>query len=182
MIKEIIIVEGKDDITRVKEAVDADVIATHGIHISKNKLNEISELTKNRGAIILTDPDHAGEIIRKKIKKILNCPVKDAYITQKEGYLDGDVGIENADREIIKRAIENAKPIFVENSDEFDHQFLFDYGLTGKDYSAKLREDVSKHLGIGNPNAKEFLKRLNSFHFSKDDVIKIINELLEEEN
>ncbi len=37
-IKEIIVVEGKDDISKVKSAFDCDVIATNGTHFSKNLL------------------------------------------------------------------------------------------------------------------------------------------------
>lgn len=177
MIKEIIIVEGKDDITRVKEVIDADVIATQGIHISKRRLQEIVELTENRGAIILTDPDNPGEIIRRKLKSVLKCEVKDAFITQKDGLLDGDVGIENASHEVIRAAIENARPNFVEKKEVFDHGFLFEYGLTGQGNSAKIREEISKKLRIGNPNAKEFLNRLNSYGIEKVEVIKLIEEI-----
>lgn len=39
-IKEIIVVEGKDDISKVKSAFDCDVIATNGTHFSKNLLKK----------------------------------------------------------------------------------------------------------------------------------------------
>ena len=41
MIKEVIIVEGKSDIARVKLAVDADMIATGGLGLSRDTIHEI---------------------------------------------------------------------------------------------------------------------------------------------
>ncbi len=176
MIKEIIIVEGKDDITRVKEAVDADVIATGGIHINKNKLNEIVELTRNRGAIILTDPDHAGGIIREKLRAALKCEIKDAYIDRASGTKKGDVGIENASVDIIKEAILKAHPNSLEPSEDFNNAFIFKYGLSGAADSANKRAYLSDRLHLGHPNAKELLKRLNNFNINRTDVIKILQE------
>ena len=63
MIKEIIVVEGRDDVTAVKAAVDAEVIAVSGFGINKNTIDKIKEAQKRKGVIILTDPDFAGEKI-----------------------------------------------------------------------------------------------------------------------
>ena len=69
MIKEVIVVEGKDDVTAVKAAVDAEVITTHGFGFGKKLLNTLKELQKRRGIIIFTDPDHTGEKIRRDIER-----------------------------------------------------------------------------------------------------------------
>ncbi|NCC80246.1 MAG: toprim domain-containing protein, partial [Clostridia bacterium] len=67
MIKEVIVVEGKDDISAVKKAVYAEVLAVHGYGINEDSMNKIREAAKRTGVIILTDPDHAGERIRRMI-------------------------------------------------------------------------------------------------------------------
>ena len=54
MIKEIIVVEGKDDIRAVKNAVDAEVIATGGYGYSKELINRLKKISERRGVIILT--------------------------------------------------------------------------------------------------------------------------------
>ena len=64
MIKEVIIVEGKNDIAAVQRAVDADCIATGGYSLIGRNLKSIEAAYKRRGIIILTDPDYAGERIR----------------------------------------------------------------------------------------------------------------------
>ena len=69
MIKEVIVVEGRDDITAVKKAVDAEIIATSGFGINAKIIERIREAQKRKGVIVLTDPDFAGEKIRSIISK-----------------------------------------------------------------------------------------------------------------
>lgn len=67
-IKEIIIVEGRDDTAAINRAVEADTIETHGFGMSSAMWKELETAAKSRGIIVFTDPDHAGEQIRRKIK------------------------------------------------------------------------------------------------------------------
>lgn len=69
-IKEVIIVEGKDDITAVKAALDCEVIATGGSHINADLLKSIANIHERVGIIVLTDPDYSGKKIRRAIQKI----------------------------------------------------------------------------------------------------------------
>ena len=64
-IKEVIIVEGKSDIARVRQAVDAEIIPTYGFGLSPETLSDIEAAYRRCGIIILTDPDGAGERIRR---------------------------------------------------------------------------------------------------------------------
>ncbi|MCK9911523.1 toprim domain-containing protein, partial [Microbacteriaceae bacterium K1510] len=74
MIKEIIVVEGKDDTTAIKRAVEADTIETNGSAIGEEVLRRIELAMERRGVIIFTDPDHAGERIRKIVsQRIPGC-------------------------------------------------------------------------------------------------------------
>ena len=70
LIREVIIVEGRDDIDAVQKAVSADIIATHGYGISASTLDRIRRAYETRGIIILTDPDHAGGRIRKRLTEL----------------------------------------------------------------------------------------------------------------
>ena len=68
MIKEIIVVEGRDDVTAVKESIRLlNLITTGGFGFPKGVMERIKAAQKRRGVIIFTDPDFAGEKIRKKI-------------------------------------------------------------------------------------------------------------------
>ena len=72
MIKEVIVVEGKDDITAVKAAVECEVIATGGFRFSDKFIERLRFIQKQKGIIVLTDPDYAGE----KIRAIINRKVR----------------------------------------------------------------------------------------------------------
>ena len=65
MIKEVIVVEGRDDVTAVKRAVDAEVIAVGGFGINSKVIAKIKEAQKRQGVIVLTDPDFAGEKLER---------------------------------------------------------------------------------------------------------------------
>ena len=72
LIKEVIVVEGKDDVAAVKKAVDAEMIAVGGFGINARVIARIKEAQKRKGVIVLTDPDFAGEKIRKIIEEGVN--------------------------------------------------------------------------------------------------------------
>ena len=48
MIKEVIVVEGRDDITAVKQAVDAEVIAVGGFGINAKVIERIKDAQRER--------------------------------------------------------------------------------------------------------------------------------------
>lgn len=65
MLKEVLVVEGKMDTVAVKKAVDAETIETGGFTLAPYTLARIEAAYRKRGIIIMTDPDGAGERIRK---------------------------------------------------------------------------------------------------------------------
>ena len=108
LIKEVIVVEGKSDYTYLKSFLDADIITTNGSEISLQTLDLIKKANKERGVIIFTDPDFAGEKIRKKIAaEVPGC--KHAFLPREEAKKDGDIGIENATPESIRKALEKVR-------------------------------------------------------------------------
>lgn len=60
-IKEFIVVEGRDDTTAIKRAVEADTIETNGSAINQATIEKIKRAQETRGVIIFTDPDYPGE-------------------------------------------------------------------------------------------------------------------------
>ena len=65
MLKEVLVVEGKMDTVAIRKALEADTIETGGFTLAPYTLRQIEAAYKKRGIIILTDPDGAGERIRK---------------------------------------------------------------------------------------------------------------------
>ena len=171
MIKEIIVVEGKADIAKVKSAVDAEVIATGGFGYGDKFLRNLKKLAKRKGLIILTDPDFAGEQIRRRISQDLeNC--KHAFLPQGKALKDDDIGVENASKEDIRQAIERARPLREEKQAIYSRQDLVELGLVAGSGSREKREKIGDILGIGYCNAKQFLNRLNSFGIGREEFIQ----------
>ena len=99
-IKEIIVVEGKDDERAIKRAVDAEVIITSGFGIREETFRRIEFARQQKGVILFTDPDFAGEQIRDRInRRIKGC--KQAYLSKTEALKKHNIGIENANPESI---------------------------------------------------------------------------------
>lgn len=181
MIKEVIVVEGRDDITAVKRAVEAELISVGGFGINEKIINKIREAQKRRGVIILTDPDFAGEKIRKIIaKRVAN--VKHAYISRKEGTKDGDIGVENASPETILRALATAKFQLQEKRKEFDIQDMIFFKLTGDIRAKERREALGNELGIGYGNSSQFITRLNNYGIIKEEFIEAMKKVDKEMN
>ncbi|WP_410207427.1 ribonuclease M5 [Fusobacterium sp.] len=178
IIKEIIIVEGKDDITAVKAAVDAEIIQVNGFAVRKKSTIERIKIAKeNKGIIILTDPDYAGNEIRKYIHKFFP-EAKDAYITRKEGTKDDDIGVENATPEAIINALEKARcTLEAQLQKNYSMDYLMDLGLVGTSESQIKREKMGDYLGIGYSNGKQFLSKLNRYGISKEEFEAALKKL-----
>lgn len=176
MIREVIVVEGKDDVTAIKAAIDAEIITTNGFGYGKGLINTLKKLADRRGIIIFTDPDFVGEKIRRDIaSQIKGC--KHAYLPQSKATKDIDIGIENAKPEDIRLAIAKAKPINIKIEEVYSKEDMIYFGLEGGAGSRERRDRLGHELGIGYGNAKQFLNKLNNFGISKEEFIKAIERI-----
>lgn len=176
MIKEIIVVEGKDDIQAVKQAVDAEVIATRGYGYSKKFIDKLINISEKTGIIILTDPDFAGEKIRRDLSNYIeNC--KHAFLPRGKAFKNNDIGVENATVEDIREAIQKARPLVTSKREEFTKKDLIENGLCGGESSRRRREMLGDMLGMGYGNSKQFLNRLNNFNITREEFLEGVKEL-----
>lgn len=168
-IKEAIVVEGRDDEAAVHRAVDAQTIATHGYGIRKSTLEMIEKAAREKGIIIFTDPDFAGEQIRKRLTALWP-EAKHAYLSKKEAEKGGDIGIENASPEDILAALQKARCTAVSGEAEFSMEDLRYYELSGTPMAGSARDAIGSILGIGYGNSKTFLSRLNHFGITREEL------------
>jgi ribonuclease M5 len=178
MIKETIVVEGKNDAAAVRRAVEADIIITSGFGINKDILDRIKAAQEKHGVIVLTDPDFMGEKIRKIISDRIKG-VKHAFIPKEEARAEGDIGVENASPEAILKALSMAKYELEEARTTFTREDLIYYGLTGSENAASLRNSLGSALGIGYANSKQFINRLNKYGISRDELEAALAKILE---
>ena len=175
-VKEVIIVEGKDDISQVKRAVKAEIIATGGFSLPKATLEQIKGAARRKGIIILTDPDYPGEWIRREITKAVK-EAKHAFIPKEDALREGNVGVENASPKNIRLALERARCELQTPRREFTKSDLMKEGLLGADGATGKRDALGKILGIGYGNAKQFLNRLNHYGVTREEWHQALNEL-----
>lgn len=176
MIKETIVVEGKDDIANVKRAVDCEMIATNGLGFGEDLINRLIKINERCGIIILTDPDYAGKRIRARLARHIPS-AKHAYIDRKKAIKKGDLGVENADPEVIIDALKCAKAEETSRREEFTMADLVKNGLSIGDGSRERRAKLGDLLGIGYYNSKGLLAKLNSFGVSREEFERAVESL-----
>ncbi|WP_110926073.1 ribonuclease M5 [Bacillus massiliglaciei] len=167
-IKEIIVVEGKDDTVAVKRAVDADTIETNGSAVDASVISRVKLAQETRGVIILTDPDFPGQKIRQTVSdQVPGC--KHAFVTKKEALPKSGrgIGVEHASPAAIRKALKDAQFMDEEAPEEISKQDLIDAGLIGQADSSERREKLGIDLKIGYTNGKQLYNRLKMFRISK---------------
>lgn len=181
-IKEAIIVEGKYDKIKLSSIIDGLIIETNGFRIfkDKNKVEFLRKLADTRGILVFTDSDSAGFLIRNHISSIIpKDKIKHAYIPdiygkekRKNKYSkEGKLGVEGAPQEVIINSLKNANVLYslsepaCKEKREITKLDLYNWGLSGKDNSLKLR--------------KKFLKQLNlPEHLSANSLLKVLNSIM----
>lgn len=176
-IKEIIIVEGNYDKSKLSSLVNATIVVTDGFMIfkDKNKCDMLRKLANEYGAIIFTDSDGAGFKIRNYLKNILRTAnIKHAYIPDIKGKekrknhasKEGFLGVEGVNDEIIITALKNAG--YEENEKKETKKItktdFYSDGLCGTDGSTEKREQLKKELKLPK-------------HLSANMLLEVLNKL-----
>lgn len=179
-VKEVIVVEGKDDLIKIKSALDCEIIITNGLSLEEKTLKRIEKVAKKRGIIVFTDPDFPGEKIRNEISKRVKNNIKHAFIPKELAIKGNDLGVENASKEAIIDALKMARFEVDSEKPEFSKADLIRNKLIGEEDSANLRDRLGTILGIGYGNGKQFLNRLNNYGVSRIEFDNAIKELKNE--
>ena len=168
MIKEVLVVEGKMDVVAIDKAVEADCIITGGFSLKKSTMNSIEQAYRKRGIIIMTDPDSAGERIRKFLTKRFP-EARHAFVPKEDATANDDISIEQASPEAIRTALEKVRTLDWNPSNEFSGADLITARVSGTAAAAARRARLGAMLGVGYANAKTFLLRLNHYGVSREE-------------
>ncbi|EEI71338.1 ribonuclease M5 [Lentilactobacillus hilgardii] len=178
-IKEVIVVEGKDDTKQILRAVDADTIETRGSAIPDETMALIKKIAETRGIIVFTDPDFSGEKIRKTISaEIPNA--KHAFITKKQGVpkrSEGSLGVEHASVEAIREALSHVYTEDDQTEELISRETLMKFGLMGYPDAKQRREKLGELLGIGYVNGKQLQHRLRMFGISQQQFLDAVEKI-----
>lgn len=168
-IKEILVVEGKNDTRRLQQFFDCDTVETGGLRLDKGALEYLGAAGKSRGVIIFTDPDSPGEYIRRQVMAI--CPqAKHVFIDKQKARTDKKVGVEHAGREDLEAALADAVT-FDSTGLSLSWADFVDLGLTG---DKGRRMTLCSRAHIGPCNAKTCFKRINALGLSRADVERML--------
>ena len=173
-IKEVIVVEGKNDTALLKRCFDCDTVETGGSAIDKVTLELIAALQQSRGVIILTDPDYPGEKIRNTINKAVpGC--KNAFVPREKAHTTRKVGVEHASPETIKEALANLLT-YSEKQESLSREAFLELGLNGSPEAAGRRKKLAEAFHFGPCNARTCYARLNMLEKTKEDCLKVLEE------
>ncbi|MDB4868978.1 MAG: rnmV [Cohnella sp.] len=182
-IREMIVVEGKDDTAAIRRAVGADTIETGGSAVGEDVLKRIELAQERRGVIIFTDPDSPGERIRKMVAERVPG-AKHAFLTRDEARGRDGLGVEHASDEAIRRALEGVRS--TEEAGEavdagaIEWGDLLDAGLIVHADAARRRERMGELLGIGYANGKQFFKRCSMFRITPAEFAAALQQMKKE--
>lgn len=180
MLKEVLVVEGKMDTVAIHKALEADTIETGGFNLAPHTLRQIQAAYEKRGIIILTDPDGAGERIRRFLTERFP-DAGQAFVPKAQATAHHDVGIEQAQPEAILAALAKVRHSSYEPAETFTMRDMYAHGLMGGTEATKLRDRLGAELGIGYGNAKRFLERLNRYNVTREEFEAAVNKLAQEE-
>ncbi|MDR1962042.1 MAG: DUF4093 domain-containing protein [Gracilibacteraceae bacterium] len=183
--RELIVVEGRGDAEALRRALgDAEILWTEGFGLTAAKLAYIRRAAAERGVIICTDPDHAGEMIRAKLDRRV-AGLRHVYLPQAaaRNRRGDDIGWEYACPEAIRdafRQIQLTPEQTGETPEPLEMTDLTKWGLAGSEASRKLRYATGRLLGLGECNAKQFLLRINRFQITRQEIEAAVNQAFEQ--
>ena len=156
------------DVAAVRRAVDADCIITDGFRLRSAAIKNIRAAYEKRGIIILTDPDSAGERIRRFLAKRFP-EAGHAFIPKEEATANDDIGVEQASPDSIRRALAKVRTCTIAPREVFTSRDLILAGLSGGEDASRRRAQLGEQLGVGWANARTFCKRLNSYGVTREE-------------
>ena len=186
-VREVIVVEGRDDKNTLSQVVDATILETRGFGVMKDKalLSLLRQAAEKRGLILLTDSDGAGFVIRNYLKGAIPAgQLKQAYIPDIPGKerrktapgKEGLLGVEGMRPEILLQALRNAGADFEDAQaaparEPVTKQDFFTLGLSGRPDSAAKRAALLQALSLpAHMSANALLQAVNVL-FSREEFL-----------
>lgn len=180
-LKEVIVVEGRDDTTRLQEVFDVDTIETNGSAVNEQTMQRIEKALERRGVIIFTDPDFPGDRIRARInERVPGC--KHAYLPRAQAKdKRGKIGVEHASPAAIEEALAAVYETEEAPVAEVTREMILAADLIGGPAASIRRRRLGQILAIGEPNAKQLVKRVASIRITRAEWEAALKQLEEEE-
>lgn len=185
-IEQVIVVEGKYDAAALTNLVDGLVLTTDGFAIFKDKETQelLKTLGKQRGIILLTDPDAAGFRIRNFLTNLVGEQfVTQAYVPAIEGKesrkpqagKEGLLGVEGVSSAILRQTLENAGATgkTQRTGRTISYADLYVWGLSGTQGSRTERYAFLAQLGLPPRLSKKALCQVLNSLYTYEEIEQI---------
>ena len=167
-----IVVEGRYDKAKVSMVISSPIIALDGFSVFNNseKKELLKRLALEKGLIILTDSDRAGNFIRGKLKGFLSGKVYNVYAPEivgkerrkKKASSDGLLGVEGMELSVLRELLlpfsggDLPKSAFISNAD------FYEQGFSGGKNSSGRRKKLARLLSLPESlSSKALLEAIN---------------------
>ena len=164
----VLVVEGNTDKAFLSSFIDCDFVMTNGSAISRETIEYLKELSKEKKIVVLTDPDFPGEQIRAKIAAEIP-EAAHAFVRKEVSIKHHKVGVAESTKEEVLAALSSIVPGSIHEG-TLTMTDLYDLGLMGQSDSGEKRKRIADAWHLGHVNAKSFLKRLNALGKTKEEL------------
>lgn len=168
----IIVVEGKEDVSFISSYIESYYVTTNGLDVPKKELAFLKRVSEKKIVVVLTDPDEAGEIIRKRINEsvnnVINVKVSIDKCNKRNKHGVAECNIEEI-MSVLGRYLSKT-PLFFKN---IDYSFLFNNQLNNQTIRSYLSDKFC--LGIIN-NSSKLIERLNILEISKKEILDAVED------
>lgn len=183
-IREVIVVEGRYDKNALSQVVDAVIVELGGFAIFNDREKQalLRRLARERGIILLTDPDGAGFMIRGRLKgsipegRVLQAYVPDICGKEKrkrKGGKEGKLGVEGMRPEVLLDALRRAGATIDERSGVRENAItkadMLDLGLVGEN-SAERRKALCRRLALPERMSANALMEVLGLLMDRDEL------------
>lgn len=157
IISNLLVVEGKRDKDKILSIFDVNVFYLNGYNLDDNAISFLSKANKIHNIILLTDPDKAGEAIRKKINEKINdvinvyVPIEKCNNHQKHGVAECD------------------KIVLYESLKKYVNKTRFNYW--NRQNINDIKYDSKKYVELRkNPTKSELICYFNALEVNEDQL------------
>ena len=170
-INQIIVVEGKEDVSYLSSFVEAEYVVTNGYEIPKEEVEYLNTASNHKGILVLLDPDEAGKQIEAKVKKSINQAT----------YLHVDIhkcsrgkkdGVAECEKEEIIKVLKQYFSIKNPAKSGYLQENSLKITLNNKE----LRKYLSSKYHLGKCNCKKIIERLQTLEISEEELMSSIKE------
>ena len=164
----VLVVEGSGDAAYLASFIDAEFVITNGLDLPAEKLSYLKAVSARKQVIVLTDPDDAGENIRRRIHEAVDC--LDARVDVTKCNRKNKHGVAECE---MSEIVESLKPFFVKTknvSNLITTKDLFELGIENRQIYLFLEKKYKAYFS----NKKQFLRSLNTLFSLSDKLSKAI--------